>query len=307
MRGNAGSGPRESQFSQGSQGPGLTEALVVWGLVAVVGLCVLLTYSLVAPDELYNVSHGELAGGAGRVLVFVNFPAALMAIAVLALVTDRLGIGWPSLLPLGLCLVILAPGVVDQDDLDAKWINVLPALGIAIVLAMTIIAVRAGGVGGAGSPHGDRVRIAVAAALAFLALPWIFAEVGLYIGDVPGLASIFRSKQVFEGHASVHLGEHHGFQGLLLVVTALLLSRELPRMSPTRLRTGLAVYLSVMIPYGVANMANDGWNEQIVERGWTSWTVPDMLRPSLTWAWGVMILAAVAVYFSSFRARSSSG
>ncbi len=162
MRGNAGSGPRESQFSQGSQDPGLAEALVVWGLVAVVGLCVLLTYSLVAPDELYNVSHGGLAGGAGRLLVFLNFPVALMAIAVLALVTDRLGIGWPSLLPLGLCLVILVPGVVDQDDLDAKWINVLPALGVAIVLAMTILAVRAGGVGGAGSarrrPRANRRR-----------------------------------------------------------------------------------------------------------------------------------------------------
>ena len=301
MRGNAGSGPRKSEFSQGSQSPGLAEALVAWGLYAVVGLCVLVTYSLVAPDELYNVSHGGLAGGAGRALVFLNFPTALMAIAVLALVTDRLGTRWLSLVPLGLCLVILAPGVVDQDDLDAKWINVLPALGVAIVLAMTILAVRAGGIGGAGSPTGDRVRIAVAAVLAFLALPWIFAEVGLYIGDVPGLASIFRSKQVFEGHASVHLGEHHGLQGLLLVVTALLLSRELPRMSPTRLHTGLAVYLSLMIPYGIGNMANDGWNEQIVERGWASWQVPDMLRPDLTWAWGLTILVAAAIFFTALQ------
>jgi hypothetical protein len=137
--------------------------------------------------------------------------------------------------------------------------------------------------------------------LAVLALPWIFAEVGFYIGDVPGLASIFRSKQVFEGHASVHLGEHHGLQGLLLVVTALLLSRELPRMHPNGLRTALAAYLSLMIPYGIANMANDGWNEQIVERGWASWAIPDMLRPGLTWAWGVTILVAVAIYFALDR------
>lgn len=301
MRGNAGSGPRDGQFSQGSRGPGLTEALVVWGLYAVVGLCVLLTYSRVAPDELYHVSHSGLSGGAGRVLVFLNFPTALMAIAVLALATDRLRPRWPALLPLGLCLVILAPGVVDEDDLDAKWINVLPVLGVAIVLAMTIWTVRTGGTGGAGSPAGDRVRIAVAAVLAFLALPWIFAEAGVYLGDVPGLASIFRSKQIFEGHASVHLGEHHGLQGLLLVVTALLLSRELPRMHPTRLRTALAAYLSLMIPYGIANMANDGWNEQIVERGWASWQIPDMLRPGLTWAWGLTILAAAAIFFTALQ------
>jgi len=306
MRGNAGSGPRERQFSQRSQGPGLAEALVVWGLVGVVGLCVLLTYSLVGANELYNVSRGGLAGGGSRLLVFLNFPVALIAIAVLALVTDRLGVGWLALLPLALCLVILAPGVVDQNDLDATWINVLPALGVSIVIAMTLWAVR-DGIGGWGSSRGDRVRIAFAAVLAFLALPWIFAEVGLYIGDVPGLASIFRSKQVFEGHASVHLGEHHGLQGLLLVVTALLLSRELPRMTPTRLRGALAAYLALMIPYGVGNMANDGWNEQIVERGWASWQIPDMLRPGVNWAWGLAILVAVAIYLSSFRASSSSG
>ena len=288
------------------RGPGLAEALVVWALVAVVGLCVLATYSLVAPDELYNVSHDGLAGGASRLLVFLNFPAALMAIAVLALVTDRLGLGWLALLPLGLCLVILGPGVVDQNDLDAKWINVLPALGVAIVLALTLWAVR-DGIGGWGGSKGDRVRIAVAAVLTFLALPWIFAEVGLYIEEVPGLASLFRSKEIFEGHAAVHLGEHHGLQGLLLVLTALLLSRELPRMSPTRLRTAFAAYLALMIPYGIGNMANDGWNEQIVERDWAAWEFPDMLRPGLSWAWGLAILAAAAIYFSSFRASSSSG
>ena len=109
--------------------------------------------------------------------------------------------------------MILVPGVVDENDLDAKWINVLPALGVAIVLAMTVWPCARAGSEERGAPDGDRVRIAVAAVLAFLALPWIFAEVGLYIGDVPGLASIFRSKQIFEGHASVHLGEHHGLQG----------------------------------------------------------------------------------------------
>jgi len=262
---------------------------------------VLVTYARVAPEKLYSVSHGGLAGGAGRLLVFLNFPTALMAIAVLALVVDRLRPLWPAFIALPLCLVILLPGVVDEGDLDAKWINVLPALGVAIVLALTIRAVRSAGIGGAGSSAGDRVRIAVATVLALLALPWIFAEVGVYIGDVPGLASIFRSKQMFEGHAAVHLGEHHGLQGLLLVVTALLLSRELPRMHGTRLRTGLAVYLSLLIPYGIGNMANDGWKEQVVKRGWTSWEIPDMLRPGLTWIWAVTILAAAAVYVLVWR------
>ena len=117
------------------------------------------------------------------------------------------------------------------------------------------------------------------------------------------LGSIFRSKELFEGHPSVHLGEHHGLQGLLLVVTALLLSRELPRMRATRLRTGLAAYLSLMIPYGIGNMANDAWLEQVVKRGWTDWRIPGMLRPELTWIWGVTILAAATIYLTAFQPR----
>lgn len=307
MRGNAGSGPRESQFSQRSPGPGLAEVFVVSGLYALVALCVLVTYWRLPPEELYNVSHDGPAGGAGRMLVFLNFPTALMAIAVLALVTDRLYRRWPAALALALCLVILVPGVVDEKDLDAKWINVLPALGVAVVLALTIWSARVDGTGGAGSARGDCVRIAVAAVLAFISLPWIFAEVGLYIGDVPGLGSIFRSEEIYEGHPSVHLGEHHGFQGFLLVVTALLLSRELPRMRATWLRTGLAAYLSLMIAYGVANIANDGWLEQVVKRGWTDWAIPSVLRPELTWMWALVLAGGAAIYFSCFRVKSSSG
>ena len=67
-------------------------------------------------------------------------------------------------------------------------------------------------------------------------------------------------------------------------------------MQRARLRTGLAVYLALLIPYGIGNMANDGWKEQVVKRGWTSWEIPDLLRPSLTWIWAVTILAGVAIY-----------
>jgi hypothetical protein len=301
MRGNAGSGPRDVQFSQGSRGPGLAEALVVWAIFGVVALCVLVTYSRVEPHELYHVSHDGFAGGVGRLLVFLNYPTALMAIAVLALVADRLRAGWPALVSLVLCLVLFVPGVVDQDDLDAKWINALPALGVVIVAVLTVWAVLRTGTGGAASAPGDRARIALAVALALVALPWVFAEVGVYIGDVPLLDGVFRSKQVYEGHASVHLGEHHGLEGLLLVVTALLLTRELGRMRATRLRTALAVYLSLLIPYGIGNMANDGWKEQIVERGWTSWTFPDVLRPDLTWIWAITVAVGAMIYLLFFR------
>jgi hypothetical protein len=313
MRGNAGSGPRDGQFSQGSPGPGLAEALVAWALFGVVGVCVLITYSRVPPHELYHVHHGGFAGGLGRALVFLNWPVALMAIAVLAVVVDRVRAAerpvaiWPALPALVLCLMIGVPGVVDQAHLDAKWINVLPALGVLLVLGMTLWTIRVTGTGGAAKATGDRARILITAALAIVALPWIFAELGVYIGDLPLLGHVFRSKQFYfhdkELARSVHLGEHHGMVGFMLIVTALLLSRELPRMLATRLRTALAAYLSLLIAYGLGNMANDAWLEQVVKRDWTHWEIPGMTRPHLTWIWGVTILVAAAIFLRLDRDR----
>jgi len=284
---NAGDGPRDGQSSQGSAGPGLREAYVVWALLGVAALLDVLTYSRIAPHDLYHVSHSGLAGGLGRAFVFLNFPTALAAIAIVLLVSDRTGWRWPSVVSIVLCAVIVVPGVVDQANLDAKWINVVPAVGVAIALVLTLRAGRDGW----GDPRGDPIRIAVAIVLAILALPWMFALAGFYF---PG------SRVIYHGEARVHLGEHHGLEGYLLVLTALLLSRQLPTM---RRSTALAAYLSLMIPYGIGNMLNDAWNEQIVKRGWTSWKIPGVLQPSLTWMWALIVVAAAAIFFTAFQQR----
>ena len=284
---NAGSGPRDGQFSQGSARPGLAEAYVVWALLAVWAVIDLVTYSRIDPDDLYHVSQGGLAGGLSRALVFLNFPAALAAIAIVVLVADRAGWSWPHALAVALCAVIVVPGVVDEADLDAKWINVVPALGVAIALVLTLRAGR----GGWGEPRGDPIRIAVAIVLGILALPWMFSLVGVYF---PG------SHVIYQGEPRVHLGEHHGLEGYLLVVTALLLSRQLPRM---RRPIPLAAYLSLMIAYGVGNMANDAWYEQIVKRGWIDWRIPGVLQPSLTWMWGLVIVVGATIFFTALQPR----
>ena len=281
---NAGSGPRDGQFSQGSARPGLAEAYVVWALFGVAALLDVITYSRIRPEDLYHTSHGGLGGGLGRALVFLNYPTALIAIAIVVLVADRTRWTWPAVLAVALCAVIVVPGVVDQSDLDATWINVVPALGVLIAFALTVRSGRDGW----GDPRGDAIRIAAAVALTILALPWLFAQLGFYI---PG--GIFLAHERYHGAAVVHLGEHHGFEGLLLVVSALLLSRQLPRM---RRPTPLAVYLSLMIAYGIGNMANDAWYEQLVKRGWLDWRIPGVMRPDLTWMWGLVILVGVAIY-----------
>ncbi len=275
----------------------------------------LVTYSRIEPHELYHVSREGIAGGASRLLVYLNWPVALAAIVLVLLALDRLLAAgrrsaiWAAVPAVALCAFVAAPGVVKFSDLDARPVNVVPALGVALALAMTAWAVRVAGIGGAAErSRGDPARIAVAAGLSLLALPWIFAEIGVYIGDIPLLSHVFRSKQLYVHNGvlarAVHLGEHHGFVGLVLIFTALLLSRELGRMRQTGLRTAAALYLSLMIAYGLGNIANDAWVEQVVKRRWTKWELPDMTRPHLTWIWAIAIAVGAAIYWSCFRVSS---
>ena len=59
----------------------------------------------------------------------------------------------------------------------------------------------------------------------------------------------------------------------MLSLTALVFSR-LPR---PRL---LDAYLALMLAYGVGNLVNDDWLEQVVKRGWTNHEVPSILTPA---------------------------
>jgi hypothetical protein len=293
---NAGSGPREGQFSQGSPGPGLAEVFAVWALCGAIALAILVTYSRIPHEQLYHVSGEGLSGGLSRVLVFVNWPGALIATVVLGIVVERVRRPAVALLALGLCLVIFIPGVLDQADLDANWINVVPAIGVLIALVLSVVAARSGGVGGWGSPRGDEVRIATFAVLALVSLPWFFAELGFHI---PG--GVFLSSEVHDGEAAVHLGEHHGLAGLQVIAAILLLSRELPRLRAGRRRTALAAWMSGLIAYGLGNIANDAWGEQVVKRGWTDFALPSVVRPSANWLWLVVLAVGVAIFLLQRR------
>ncbi|MGH3072748.1 MAG: hypothetical protein ACRDNB_10840, partial [Gaiellaceae bacterium] len=93
---------------------------------------------------LYNVDlAGELAGGLSRTLVVLNYPLALGAIALAAIAGGPRRLVWVSI---ALCALVAVPGVVDQDDLDARAVNALPALGVALALGLTLAAVRRDGI-----------------------------------------------------------------------------------------------------------------------------------------------------------------
>jgi hypothetical protein len=134
-----------------------------------------------------------------------------------------------------------------------------------------------------------------------LAVPWIAADLGFSLDAVPGLGTLYQTGElrVQPGdpipHPAVHHGHHHGMDGTLLVLAALLLSRILPAVRRRWLRAILGGYLALMVSYGIGNVVNDFWLEQVVKRGWTGWEVPDVTRPRLTAAWGVVVLGAAAL------------
>jgi hypothetical protein len=149
-------------------GSGLREVSVIWGLYVFVGAEIFATYSRVPVHELYHVSENGRRAGAGRALVFLNWPAALGAIAILAVVGAEARsrtISRLAVLAAVLCAAVFWPGIVDQTDLDAKWANAIAASGVLLALALTVIVLLRQGLSTPTHAPGDRVRFVAVAAL----------------------------------------------------------------------------------------------------------------------------------------------
>lgn len=306
-------GPALGDAPNTAGGPSLWPVAIVWGLAAAVALATFVTYSRIEPAELYHVSNRGLAGGASRLLVLLNFPVAILALAMLPLLVARLlaapvsparratvlGVAG---LAAALTLVTAWPGVVDQADLDAKPINAVPAAGVALVLALTVAAVR--------TPRpSDTVRerqlfetplrFGLLGAIGFVSLPWMFADLGFYIEAVPGLGTLFVSEEFLpEGAtlAAVHYGHHHGFDGAIFAASALILMPAVVAVPGKALRHTSIALVALMFAYGVMNLAQDFWGEQVVKRGWSGAEFPEVVRPGITPAWGLIVLGGVALY-----------
>ena len=277
------------------------EVSAVLVLIVVDGIAVIATYSRFPTSELYNVRHSDtVAAGFGRELVGLNFPFALVGIALVGLAWPRLRGGLRGLGALAIALCAVVYFAVDQSDLDAKPLNAAPALGLALAVALVLA------VGIAPGPklvRGDRLRIALAAVLFFFSAPLIAAELGFFLDGVPFLGWFYETGRLTTQpgvaglHHAVHHGQHHGWQATMLSLTALAFSR-LPR---PRVLDG---YLALMLAYGVGNLISDDWLEQVVKRGWASHEVPSLLTPAANWGWAVVLVAAFAVWRLWFRQPS---
>jgi hypothetical protein len=300
------------------QNPGLREIYVVWLLVGLAAVAVFETYWRFPASELWRVTGTGPSGGASRAFVFLSYSPALAAVAVLAIVVDRLDdrrAGLLGVLSVVLCATVAIPGVQTPNQLDAKWSNLPAVLGVVLAFGLTVWATRRGRREPVLTTRaGDVARLVTGAVVLFSAAPYIAAELGFFLDGVPLLGRVFQTGVLRPEepgssaiHATVHHGHHHGLDGFLLAVTALLLSRLLGGIRGGLLRTATAAYLSLMLVYGLTNMANDLWSEQVVKRNWTTWLIPDVLSPALSAAWAAMIACAVVVYYAFWRERRLFG
>jgi hypothetical protein len=282
--------------------PGQGEALAVWAVWSATTIATLVTYSRIDSEQLYNVSGSGISGGLSRALVHSNWPIALVAIAaVLTAVGALPRRAWLVAAPaIALCATL--PFVVEQDDLDARWANALPAVGVVLALALTVSATRWAGASFAPRLPGDPARIVLAAIVLVLSLPWLAAELGFHLpGDVFMGEELFR-QQDGTLEAAVHLGEHHGFHGTLLLLTGLLLSRARP--AGGRLAAWQLACCAALAGYGAINFAQDLWHEQLVKRGWVEWKIPSALLPGLRPITFVTVALAAFAWWLLSRERA---
>jgi hypothetical protein len=263
---------------------------VLWGATLA---AVVVTYARIDPVELYHVSHTGLVGGLSRALVLLNFPISLVAIGVALVVLPALPPGRARRMAvpaIALCAVTAVPGVVEQDDLDARPVNLLPALGVVVVAGLAVAALRRTGPGLARRRPLDPVRIAVGVVVIAVSLPWLAAELGFFLPE--GVFVMERAGLDDDGVpiAAVHLGHHHGLDGAFIVLSALALSRRVTAGGGLALLT--SAYLGLALAYGAVNATQDAWNEQLAKRGTVDWEIPSALEPRPTVVWLVVLVLA---------------
>ena len=123
------------------------------------------------------------------------------------------------------------------------------------------------------------------------------------------LGQIFQTQELrwqpgpYVVHPAVHYGDHHGLEATLLVITALLLSRMLGAIRSTGLHAASGFVCALLIAYGLGNIANDFWTEQVVKRYWTTRLLPNVLEPRLNAGWLAIIVGTLVLWLVAFRPR----
>lgn len=221
---------------------------MLWVLLAVVATEIFATYTRVPAAELYYVTGSGIGLAARQVLLFVGFPAGLIAVLLAGVSADRSSPRMALLITAGIAtaaITAVAGTGVDEVDADVRTISILAVAGVAIAAALGVATAARGGLAPLRRLPGDRLRVIAALALALLAIPWMLADIGFAVDQVPGLNRVFISEAIRPNpgrplpFSAVHDGHHHGMDGIVLAWSALLGSRLLPGLRSARLGSAL--------------------------------------------------------------------
>jgi len=110
----------------------------------------------------------------------------------------------------------------------------------------------------------DKFRMIAIIILIFVSLPWIFALVGVFVGDIPGL-NFFMSNQAIpweDNLPAVHLGMHHGFAGFFLCASVILISYNINWIRNQSLKKFWGILFNIVLILGIYFITQDFMNEQ---------------------------------------------
>jgi len=150
----------------------------LWATVAVYAIAAVatvVTYTRLPAGGTYNFEGtGLVNGGLSRLVSDLSFPVAIAGIAWALVAAAVLGgrARVAAIVAACLCAVTALPGVNPTDDLEAQWVNALPATGavLAAVLALIASSLRLPRRTWRG---GDRVRLVLTVLLGLWAIPWM--------------------------------------------------------------------------------------------------------------------------------------
>lgn len=288
--------------------PGLREVIALWALYGWEAAAVFLTYANASTARVRASGPFDAARGCAQVLVFLRHPTLPAAVAFAPIAWCRLpaaarprAVRAATTGGVATCLTLTAIKARGRQTPSTK--DTIAVSSVAAVLGLTVSSAHSAGIGAAPVwSRDDIVRVATAAGFVVPALPWILADLGVSVTDLRVVGRVFLAEERLPTGAvlpAVHLGHHHGIDGVLLALTGLTLSRTLDRVRPPAVRSGLSLYLAGLVVYGTLRAAEDVWNEQVVKRGWTKRKVPLIVsggRPARPGVWAGMLLAATMLH-----------
>ena len=185
----------------------------IWAVLALIvldGAAVIATYSRFPTTLLYNVTHSDtIRAGFGRELVALNFPFALVGIALVGLAWPRLR-GWlrvAGVVAIALCASRLLRGRPERPRREAAERGAR-----ARARARRRPRARRGRLRCAADAVATACGSALAAVLVFFCAPLIAAELGFFLDGVPFLGWFYETGRLTTQPdvAGLHHAVHHG-------------------------------------------------------------------------------------------------